>query len=350
MSLRSMPTRVAAEAADWFAANREGLDAEQRQRFTLWLQSSAEHVEEYLIVSRLAGELRAAAGSSPVPLAALLEAARAEKEPPLQPARRPARAGHSAPGRWRYAAAAAALAALAAGLVWLGMPRTQPVPAAAKVQRFSTQHGEQRSERLADGSMLSLDTETVVAVRYDSAQRLLTLERGQAVFAVAHDPARPFRVLAGAAEVVAVGTRFDVYLKGNSTLVTVTEGRVTVDSVVAPGAARPAGRSSVAVAAGEMVRVESGQPPSGPQPIDASRATAWLHRQISFEAAPLGEVAAEFNRYAAVPVEIETPALRSVAISGVFSVDDTESFVAFLRSLDGVGVEVTATVIRVFKK
>jgi transmembrane sensor len=189
-----------------------------------------------------------------------------------------------------------------------------------------------------------------VAVRYDPAQRSVTLEHGQAIFAVAHDPARPFRVLAGAAEVVAVGTRFDVYLKGNTTLVTVTEGRVTVDNVAAQEAARPAGRTPVEVTAGQMVRVESGLPPSSPQPIDAARATAWLHRQISFDAAPLGDVAAEFNRYAAVPVEIETPALRSVAVSGVFSVDDTESFVAFLRSLDGVGVEVTPTGVRVFKK
>ena len=347
MSVEPVRPSAAAEAADWFAANREGLDAEERKRFLLWLQSSAEHVEEYLTVARLAGELRAAAGSSPAPLEALLEAARAD-EPQVQPLR-PLRAQRTAPRRWVYAAAAA-LTALAFGLIWLIRPPTQPAPAAASVQHFSTRHGEQRGERLADGSMLSLDTDTVVAVRYEPTQRLVTLERGQAVFAVAHDPARPFRVLAGAAEVVAVGTRFDVYLKGGTTLVTVTEGRVTVDSVAASGAVLPAARAPVQVAAGEMVRVESGQPPSSPQAIDASRATAWLHRQISFEAAPLGDVAAEFNRYAAVPVEIETPALRSVAVSGVFSVDDTESFVAFLRSLDGVGVEVTATAIRVFKK
>ncbi len=348
MSLQPQRTVVASEAADWFAANREGLDAEQRRRFTVWLQSSAEHVEEYLTIARLAGELRAAAGSSPVPLAALLEAARAGDEPQVQP-RRPVRATRTASARWLYAAAAT-LAALALGLAWLSLPRTQPAPAAAGLLHFSTQHGEQRSERLSDGSQLSLDTDTAVAVRYEPTQRLVTLERGQVVFAVAHDPARPFRVLAGAAEVIAVGTRFDVYLKGSTTLVTVTEGRVTVDNILTPGATRPAARTPVEVVAGQMVRVESGRPPSGPLPIDASRATAWLHRQISFEAAPLGDVAAEFNRYAAVPVEIETPALRSVAVSGVFSVDDTESFVAFLRSLDGVGVEVTPTGIRVFKK
>lgn len=51
----------------------------------------------------------------------------------------------------------------------------------------------------------------------------------------------------------------------------------------------------------------------------------------------------------ATPIEIETPALRTIRISGVFSADDMESFIAFLRSIDGVRVEVTATRVRVLK-
>ena len=61
-------------------------------------------------------------------------------------------------------------------------------------------------------------------------------------------------------------------------------------------------------------------------------------------------VAAEFNRYSATPIEIETPDLRALQLSGVFSADDTETFVAFLRSLDGVRVEVTPSRIRVSRR
>lgn len=43
---------------------------------------------------------------------------------------------------------------------------------------------------------------------------------------------------------------------------------------------------------------------------------------------------------------IETPALRELPISPVFAADDPESFVAFLRSPEGVRVEVTSTRIR----
>jgi transmembrane sensor len=66
-----------------------------------------------------------------------------------------------------------------------------------------------------------------------------------------------------------------------------------------------------------------------------------------FEREPLERVAGEFNRYSTKPIEITTPGLRSLEISGVFATDDTEAFLAFLRSLEGVRVEVTATQIRV---
>ena len=54
----------------------------------------------------------------------------------------------------------------------------------------------------------------------------------------------------------------------------------------------------------------------------------------------------EINRYAPMPIEITTPALRELEISGVFATDDPEAFIAFLRSLKGVRVAVTATRLR----
>ena len=85
-----------------------------------------------------------------------------------------------------------------------------------------------------------------------------------------------------------------------------------------------------------------------PVAVDAQRTTAWLHRQIAFDHEPLEQVAAEYNRYTSKPIEIATPALRNLQISGVFATDDPEAFIAFLRSLKGVRVEVTETRIRVW--
>jgi len=104
----------------------------------------------------------------------------------------------------------------------------------------------------------------------------------------------------------------------------------------------------VQLSADQQIRVAEGEWPATPVAVDAERTTAWLRREIVFDHEPLERVAAEYNRYTAKPIEIATPALRSLQISGVFATDDTEAFIAFLRSLKGVRVEVTETRIRVW--
>jgi transmembrane sensor len=340
------------EAADWFVANREGLSAAQRAEFAGWLKESRVNVEEYLGVAQVAHHLREAAADPELSIEQLVERARSDEGPTVvRIDRRTWRAPAVIPqSSWRYAAAAAAVAILGVAFLWPRLhwmtPASGPEPETATTLHFATGHGEQLTERLADASVLHLNTDTAVDVRYERAGRHVEIERGQVVFEVTHDAARPFRVRTGTAEVVDVGTKFDVYRQPGSTLVTVLEGRVTVAAITSGASAN---QGLVLVGAGEQVRVSEGAMPSSPQKVDARRATAWLRRQIAFEHEPLALVAAEFNRYASKPIEIETPALGALTVSGVFAADDTESFIAFLRSLDGVRVEVTATRIRVFK-
>jgi transmembrane sensor len=61
----------------------------------------------------------------------------------------------------------------------------------------------------------------------------------------------------------------------------------------------------------------------------------------------LGEVAAEFNRYGPIPVEIEDSTLGELPATGMLDASDTDSFVAFLETLPGMRVERTPTRIRV---
>jgi transmembrane sensor len=104
---------------------------------------------------------------------------------------------------------------------------------------------------------------------------------------------------------------------------------------------------SVQLGADQQLRVLEGEWPATPTAVDAQTATAWLRREIVFDHEPLERVAAEYNLYISKRIEITTPALRNLQISGVFTTDDTEAFIAFLRSLKGVRVEVTESRIRV---
>jgi transmembrane sensor len=348
---------IAAQAAEWFVANREPLDAAHKAAFGEWLRRSPRHEEEYLTLLRLASRLQRASAEPPS-AETLLEEVRSGDAASVRPIGAHRRAAPPAFLRrpWRYAAAAAGLACVALLMLWGPLGRHPPQTAQVPSQDYLTGHGQQLTQSLADGSLLRLDTDSAVTVRYERALRQVEIKRGQAVFTVAHDPARPFRVTAGSAQVVAIGTQFDVYLQGEVTLVTVIEGRVSVGPSGAAATDVSGGRPAtvsglpVEVSAGQQVRVVGGLLPEPPSQVDPRRVTAWLNRQIAFEHEALSVVAAEFSRYSPTPVVIESPELGTLAVSGVFNVDDSESFVAFLSRLKGVGVEVTPTRIRVFKR
>jgi transmembrane sensor len=350
---------IAEQAGEWFAASDEGpLDARDSAALAAWLKISPVHVEEFLGVSAIARDLKEARTDPEFALEAVLARARAEDDTPVQPlwARVIDAIRGRTSGRWLTAAvttAACAVLSLGLLLTWnVRQPFEHPsAPEGITALHFETRHGEQLSHRLADNSVLHLNSDSAVTIRYGKNERLVMLTSGQANFEVAHEPDRAFRVIAGAAEVVDLGTKFDVRLERDSTVVTVVEGRVAVVPILMLEKRSTNSNQDHAqrfVGAGQQLRVAEGEWPTTPVAVDAQRTTAWLHRQIVFDHEPLEHVAAEYNRYTAKSIEIATPALRNLQISGVFATDDPEAFIAFLRSLKGVRIEVTETQIRVW--
>jgi transmembrane sensor len=359
---------IAQEAADWFVANREGLDSTQSATFAAWLRASPQNIEEYMNIASIGRDVRVASGDPTVSFEDLMKRA-LETEDPGTIVRRPespqAPSSRARPVEWRgwrlQAPLLTAIAVAAIGIVTLAFLfwKNSGRQSDGNIIAYSiqTRHGEQLTRQLPDNSILKLDTDTSVLVRFDSTQRLVKVFRGRADFKVAHEPARQFVVQARSVSITDVGTEFDVYAQPDSTLVTVLQGRVAVAadplalSVGAQGSGvPPPSYAPVQVIAGQQVRVDNDSWPPIYMPVDTQRATAWLRRQIVFQNEPLERVAAEFNRYAATPIQIDSPPLRTLTVSGVFTADDTESFIDFLRSLDGVQVEVTATRIRISRK
>ncbi len=350
---------IAEQAGEWLVANDEGpLDERDSAALSAWLKSSPAHIEEFLGVSAVARDLKEARTDPEYSLEAILARAQAEDHPPVRPLwLRVIGAVRGEPSRrWLPAAVAtAACAVLSLGLLltWNVRPiQHLSTSDGTTAQRFETRHGEQLTRRLADNSILHLDTDSAVTIRYDKNERLVMLTSGQADFEVVHKTDRAFRVIAGSAEVIDLGTKFDVRLEHDSTVVTVVEGRVAVGPSPAleklgTNLSQSQAPRFVQLSADQQIRVAEGEWPATPVTVDAQRTTAWLRREIVFDHEPLEHVAAEYNRYTTKPIEIATPALRNLQISGVFATDDPDAFIAFLRSLKGVRVEVTATRIRV---
>jgi transmembrane sensor len=347
-------TPLAEQAGEWFVAHDEQpLDAQEAAALAAWLKTSPAHIEEFLGVSAVVRDLKQARSDPQYSIEAILSRARAADENPVRgfwPRFSGAVRGERLMA-WRPAAGAMAAIVVVGVALLLAWPpaatRKGATLAGVTTLRFATRHGEQARQQLPDGSILQLDTDTAVSVRYTRGERLVFLDAGRAAFDVSHESGRAFRVQAGPAEIIDLGTRFDVRLEQGSTLVTVLEGRVDVAPMASGQGQAP---QVVQLGADQQGRVGRDAWPATPVAVDARSATAWMHRQVAFHDEQLEKVAAELNRYSAKPIEIVTPDLRTLRISGVFATDDIDAFIAFLRSLKGVQVEVTATAIRVTRE
>jgi len=217
---------------------------------------------------------------------------------------------------------------------------------------FRTGFGERRVVTLSDGSQITLDSRSEVAVRYTADARSLTLVRGQAQFDVAHDVTRPFSVAAEGHKVVATGTAFDVDVLGPKLLVTLLKGHVVVlpqsvptipwvtdASPAGAGSATPAGAESLAAsAAGDAmgrIYLDPGEqlvmsPRAAPRisRVDIERVTAWERGEIVFDNEPLANVVQRMNRYGPRHIIVGDDRTGDLRISGVFHEGDVDGFVS----------------------
>lgn len=238
--------------------------------------------------------------------------------------------------RWKRPGRAAA-AGIALALIGAGLLAYQQLAA----QHYETRVGEQRDVLLADGSRITLNTNTAVSVRYSKHQRKLVLEHGEALFAVAKDAARPFYVAAAGTLTRALGTEFNVDVRRTRVTVSVLEGAVQVSTPAdsgRPGQADPDATPyrAEALAKGQALEFRPKERVTVQAKADLDRINAWRTRRLEFSDTPLAEAVEEFNRYSAVRVIIGTRDLPERRVSGNFRIGDTEGFIYSLHEVLGI--------------
>ncbi|WP_416422460.1 sigma-70 family RNA polymerase sigma factor [Pseudomonas sp. App30] len=226
----------------------------------------------------------------------------------------------------RYVVAASIVAA-AVWLGWFTQLRHDP----AYQGQFATVLGERRQFDLPDGSHLELNSRTRLSVSFVDGQRQVTLQEGEAMFSVAHDPSRPFVVSAGAGTVTVTGTRFDVRRDPDQMQVAVESGTVRVQGHAAP----------VVLTAGLGSRIGEDGQVSPAVPVNTADLTAWRSGKLVFSAAPLSEVVREVSRYRQQPLHVSGKAAH-LRLSSVFKADDTDALLRALPSILPVSVRTLA--------
>nr|WP_284701320.1 FecR family protein [Rhodoplanes tepidamans] len=282
------------EAAAWFARRDAAppSDADERA-FAAWMADPA-HRAAYAAVERVWRE----AGGMPHPIA---------------------------PAAPRQGRAIAGLAIAASLLIAVVVALDMPTRWAADVM---TATGETRTVTLADGTAVTLDTASALAVDYDAGRRGVRLLRGAAVFAVARDTARPFEVEAAGGLVRALGTEFVVRLEAGGALVTDLESRI--------GVSFPQSATPVTLSPGEQIAYASGNGLGAVATVDPGSVTAWRRGKLIVVDRPLGGVIRELNRYHVGTIKIVDPAIDQRRVSGVFEIHDPVAVVDSLEASLGL--------------
>ncbi len=290
---------IDAEAADWAArVDRGVLQPEEELAFQGWLDTDPRALGAY-------GRMRAVA------LITLRGRALGTGFDPAHFTAAPSRRTLLKAGG---AIAATLLVGSAAGWQWL---HTRG--------RYQTQKGETKVVALKDGSVVTLNTDTEIAVNFDDKSRAVELVRGEALFDVAKNKTRPFVVAAGDTSVRVVGTSFTVSrLEEAPVQVLVREGVVEVFKPLLADV-KPvritAGTRAVAAVAQEKIAAVSQVPAA-----QLHREMAWQDGHIAFEGQTLAQAAAEFARYSDIRIQVDDPGLAKEEIAGLFRANDPVGF------------------------
>lgn len=327
--------RVALEAAEWMLRLQDPkVTLSERAECVQWLQESPLHVAEMLRVSHVQGALAnfpywneiapldaASAGGTVRELSGV-------RSPPIRKSRsaRGLRVG------LYVSALAAGVAIIAVALLSLGNFRYRSIV---------TGVGERLNVTLADGSLVRASPETTLRVYFTKNERRVTLSRGEALFRVTKNPAKPFLVETNHTRVRAVGTAFGVEHRYDSVIVTVEEGRVAVTQAPTEPSrsdARTLAVTEISLDADQQIIVPPGGPIGPVHKVDSHRELAWADGHLVFDHDSVAAAVQQFNRFNRVQIKVLDPKVAARPVSAVFNVSDPEAFVTFLESVANVRV------------
>jgi transmembrane sensor len=337
--------RVSAEAAEWWLQLQSPeMSRSEREQFVRWLRESAVHVAEMLRIARVHNALAQFERWGSISTAGSGEETVVEfPQERATPAQGSGRGGR--PHRRIVVVGALATSLLGIAALTLFLPSLSG-------RTLETERGERREVTLSDGSMLELDPQTKLRVKFAEQTRRIVLERGRALFRVEKDPHRPFIVETDGTTVRAVGTAFAVDHYQQDIVVTVAEGRVLVAplsrlaalSEPSQSASREGSNAAsrdpgpISLSANQQLTLGRKGALEAVRKVDSHRELAWTKGRLVLDNVTVAAAIAALNRYNRVQLRVADEVLAARRVSGVFDTSDPESFLAFVQTVVAVKV------------
>jgi transmembrane sensor len=309
-------------AADWVARrDLQGLSAEEQAEFEAWLAADVRHLGAY--------------GRAEAVLARLERLSRTALDIEMQDDG--SQTGWSR-RRVLLTGGAAAGVAAAAGIA--------VIPKGVQKEMLSTEIGQIREIVLADGSVVSLNTNSEIEVQFTNSARNISLLRGEALFDVVENRSRPFVVSAGDTSVRAVGTSFTVSLLPQKPIqVLVKEGVVELQRNNTPDAMPVRASANIrAIAAPDAPIVTVAMPEE-----KLARDLEWQYGRIALDNQTLADAAGEFARYSEVHIVVD-PAISNRTVTGLFASNDPVGFAKAVAAVLKLQTEVKGSEVRIFEE
>ncbi len=193
-------------------------------------------------------------------------------------------------------------------------------------QRTAT--GEQRTVRLADGTVVNLNTHSAMDVRFDDKQRLVVLQEGEILIETGHGDARPFIVETREGRMRALGTRFLVKREEQGTRLSVLQSAVAAHPQSDP--------QEQILREGQQVLIRN----NGLDSVVALNpgADAWTRGMLVVDNARLEDLVHELGRYRRGHLGI-SPEVADLRITGSFPLHDTDKALSALLPTLPVQIE-----------
>lgn len=325
------PQNLDSEAIKWIVKlDGQRLSAEEFDRFRSWHDKSAAHAAAFRDAAATWGNLD------------ILSELRL-----LRPANQNAPWWRTVPRRLtetigrhmrrpQFAAAALLILAIAGAGYFIHQPRERAPDV------YNTAIGSHKVVALADGSSITLNTDSRIEILFSDDRRTVRLVKGEAHFDVAPDRSRPFEVHAGHNIVRAVGTAFTVELKPDLVEVNVTEGKVQL------AALRRENVHDDNQAETPLALIRSGQSARFTDEIETiasfdsaemDRRLAWRSGALVFRGEALEDVIREVSRYTTTEIIILDPEIRQLKIGGYYKTGETDAMLQALETSFGVSVQ-----------
>ena len=232
----------------------------------------------------------------------------------------------------RRAVAAFAIASILGAAAWtyLSEPGTRV---------FQTQLGGRQTLTFADGTIVELNTDTVLRTLVDNRYRSAELIRGEAYFKVRHDARNPFVVTAAGHRIVDLGTEFVIRADAGQVRVSLVTGRARIEAPA--GSNRPLATDltpgDVATANATSLSI------SRKSVVELSNNVAWRRGLLVFKYTPLREAVAEINRYNNEKLIIADASVSGRTIYGTIPTRGVQAFVRVTTGALGLRVEKRGT-------